>query len=76
MTPDQITRLQAAGYRVHTAAAEAGDSKPVRELHGRWWWTLHRPGWSGVETDPEDWPTEEHAWGAAAIHHVSEQLDE
>jgi hypothetical protein len=53
-----------AGYQVH----RGGDNE--QDLAGRYWWTLCRPGWSGVETDPHTHTTEADAWSSAIAAHA------
>lgn len=65
MTHDPQT-LEAFGYQVHQGTASDGS------LAGRWWWTLFQPGWSGVETAPGDFGTEEEAWQDAEAAYVVE----
>lgn len=52
--------LTQAGYRI-----EGPGSEPP--LAGRWWWTLYRDGWSGIECGP-DFDTASQARRDAAQH--------
>lgn len=52
-------RLKTAGFEVH-CGGESDDW-----LAGRWWWTLCRDGWSGIEAQPDDSATEGDAWLSA-----------
>lgn len=58
----EIAAAKAAGFDVHT-----GDgSDPT--LQGKWWWSLHQDGWSGVETSDREFDTETAAWADAVEH--------
>ena len=46
-------RAQATGYQIHLGIEGDG------ELRGRYWWTLCRPGWSGIESSEGDWASED-----------------
>lgn len=63
---EQFKLAEAAGYRV-----ESGKPKD-EELDGRFWWTLSREGWSGVETSQGDWRTEAEAMDDACRAHAAE----
>lgn len=52
--------IVSAGYQVHFGNAED------EALAGRWWWTLFRAGWSGIEVSDHDFATERDAWSDAA----------
>lgn len=70
MTPaERINRLAAAGYETHLGTSAHA------ELAGRWWWTLYRPGWSGVETSSGTWATEDEALTDAWVHMASELME-
>ena len=49
----EFEQAQAAGYQIHIGIESDG------ELRGRYWWTLCRPGWSGIEASQGDWDTED-----------------
>jgi hypothetical protein len=68
-TPEEIQAARDYGYRVHTARGDEFDS----DLAGRWWWTLTKPGWVDIVTDPDDHASEADAWAAAVAHHKAEQ---
>lgn len=64
------------GYAVHTIRpGEEDDTEWLsdRSLVGRWWWTLTKPGWIDIVTDPDEHATEAEAWAAAVAHHKAEQ---
>jgi len=55
-----IAAAKEAGFQV-----QQGGPKDGPELNGLWWWTLTQPGWSGVETSPDEFVTESEAWSDA-----------
>lgn len=57
--PLDYSALAAAGFDVH----HGGDEDA--ELRGRWWWTLSRDGWSGIETSAETFDSCDAAWADA-----------
>lgn len=61
-----FARAQAAGYQIHLGI-ECDD-----ELRGRYWWTLCKPGWSGIETCEGDWATEDEVMADACRAHDAE----
>lgn len=54
-----IARLQALGFRVECGDPDDGT------LAGRWWWTLCRDGWSGIETQQDESASADEAWLSA-----------
>lgn len=68
-TESSIAAARAAGFKVHQGSSDAG------ELAGRWWWTLTREVWSGIECSEGDFATEAEAWDSAIITHVEELLE-
>jgi hypothetical protein len=65
-----IDALRSAGYEASQGGPEDG------ELNGRFWWTLCRPGWSGIETSAESFASEADAWADAAMALSLERLRE
>ena len=63
------SHLRERGYDVHHGQPSDG------ELAGRYWWTLHRAGWSGIETAEGDFASEDEAWQDAA-RNDAEDLDD
>lgn len=57
---------EANGYSIH----EGG---PDDDLNGKFWWTRHREGWSGVESSDGQWDTAAEA-EADAVRAVNEEL--
>ncbi|HEP6430584.1 TPA: hypothetical protein VDB83_004907 [Burkholderia cenocepacia] len=56
-----IASARAAGFAVYVGAADYVDAA----LRGRCWWTVTRPGWSGIEASQGDFATESEAWADA-----------
>lgn len=65
MTADQL-KAQTSGYRIEHGGPADG------ELEGRYWWTLTRPGWSGIDASPDEFDTAEDAWADAVRAHKEE----
>lgn len=62
---DRQRRLERAGYRIEGPGDEA-------ELFDRYWWTLYRQGWSGIECGV-DFATREEALEDAWIQLQAER---
>jgi hypothetical protein len=61
-----IEELSRVGFQMHLGTSDDG------ELDGRWWWTLCRPGWSGIDTQHDDSATEQEAWLSALKYALEE----
>jgi hypothetical protein len=61
-TPATHADLDRAGYALHVG--QPGDGHLCR----RYWWTLYRRGWSGVEVDPDDHASADEAAESARAH--------
>lgn len=69
---EDVAAAKSFGFQAHLGNAE--DHGP--ELAGRWWWTVTRPGWSGIEASPDDFATEAEAWADAVRHHYEFMAEE
>lgn len=58
----------ANGYRVHGP----GEAHEGVKLQGKYWWTLYRDGWSGVETSPGEFSIRDDALNDAVRAHLEE----
>lgn len=66
----EIDAALRAGFQVEQGTVEDGPT-----LDGRWWWTLSRPSWSGVESSPGEFETEAEAWSdAVRLHKADPEL--
>jgi hypothetical protein len=60
---DELSRI---GFQVHLGTADHD------WLDGRWWWTLCRPSWSGIDTQHDNSATEQEAWMSALKYALEE----
>lgn len=67
-----LEAAKAAGFRVE----QGGDEATAPELVGKWWWTVARAGWSGIEASPDEFNTEDDAWADAIRAHQDELAEE
>lgn len=61
----ELTTTELAVLELHVAVAgyriEGPGDPDYPELHGRFWWSLGRAGWSGYDVASGDWATREEA---------------
>lgn len=64
-----FSKIKEVGYRIERGSTSAGP------LAGRWWWSLVREGWSGIEHCREDFATEQEAKTSAILAYCEELSD-